>query len=258
MRNLEPTNSAPRFHIHPRTNIPNQFHSSPEFVWREWSIYSSKPVPLWMKYTSHPADIESCVIHVLETEVRKCDWYAANPENGDVACELHAWALAMVIPAVPDVDIEMPAINPIPSPPRQLSPAPPQPKFTAAGWPVRAKRKTWKLLQQLPAPAPPVVSDPSPDPEPAPAPQPATATWVWNTIRTTINGFGLYCEYPSVPSYNSDEVLKLEEMSDIPTGTQSNTATITANLTPFEPATPALLEGPAAEAEGSDIGPFLN
>jgi hypothetical protein len=75
-----------RFHIHPRTNIPNQFHSSPEFVWRERSIYSSKPVPLWMKYASHPADIESCVIHVLETEVRKCDWYAANPENGDVVC----------------------------------------------------------------------------------------------------------------------------------------------------------------------------
>ncbi|KAJ7825989.1 hypothetical protein B0H14DRAFT_2596188 [Mycena olivaceomarginata] len=108
------------------------------------------------------------------------------------------------IPAVPDVDIEMPAINPIPSPPCQLLPAPPQPKFTAVGRPVRAKRKTWKLLQQPPAPAPPVVSDPSPDPEPSPVPQPATATWVWNTIRTTINGFGLYCEYPSVPSYNSD------------------------------------------------------
>ncbi|KAJ7825998.1 hypothetical protein B0H14DRAFT_2596197 [Mycena olivaceomarginata] len=124
--------------------------------------------------------------------------------------------------------------------------------------PSTSNPETWKLLQQLPAPAPPVVSDPSPDPEPAPVPQPATATWVWNTIHTTINGFGLYCEYPSVPSYNSDKVLTLEEMSDIPTGTQSNTATITANLMPFKPATPALPEGPAAKAEGSDIGPFLN
>jgi hypothetical protein len=89
-------------------------------------------------------------------------------------------------------------------------------------------------------------------------PQPATATWVWNAIRTTINGFGLYREYPSVPSYNPDEVLTLEEMSDIPTGTRSNTATIPADLTPFEPASPALPEGPAAEAEGSDIAPFPN
>ncbi|KAJ7855738.1 hypothetical protein B0H14DRAFT_3448836 [Mycena olivaceomarginata] len=199
-----------RFHIRPRADIPNQFHSSLEF--------------------SH-------AIHALETEVRKCDRYAANP-NDDVACELRAWALAMVairdqqavtgesafdkrkrkkrrieegfgpqpstssleIPAVPDVDIEMPAIDPIPSPPRQLSPAPappPQPEFTAAGRPVRAKRKTWKLLQRLPEPAPLVISDPTPDPEPAPEPQPATATWVWNTIRTTINSFGLYREYPS-------------------------------------------------------------
>ncbi|KAJ7855740.1 hypothetical protein B0H14DRAFT_3448839 [Mycena olivaceomarginata] len=46
-------------------------------------------------------------------------------------------------------------------------------------------------------------------------------------------------------------------MSDIPTGTRSNTATIPADLTPFEPATPALPEGPAAEAEGSDIGAGL-
>jgi hypothetical protein len=68
-----------------------------------------------MKYTSHPADIESHAIHALETEVRKCDRYAANPENDDVVCisvrigmfsspikflqvcELRAWALAMVV-----------------------------------------------------------------------------------------------------------------------------------------------------------------
>ncbi|KAK7037071.1 hypothetical protein R3P38DRAFT_3480997 [Favolaschia claudopus] len=75
---------------------------------------------------------------------------------------------------------------PIPSPPR---PPTPPPEVSASGRPVRTKRKTWKLLQQLPEPVPePVVASPPPEPEPPGSPSPPA--WVWESIRTKINSFG--------------------------------------------------------------------
>ncbi|KAJ6559288.1 hypothetical protein B0H10DRAFT_2240500 [Mycena sp. CBHHK59/15] len=96
-----------------------------------------------------------------------------------------------------------------------LPPTPPPPQVTAAGRPVRTKRKTWKLLQQLPEPP---LSVPVPPPE-EPVPDPPTepiSTWVWQGIHTTVNSFGLFREYPSVPTYNPDEPLSINDLSDIP------------------------------------------
>ncbi|KAF7349534.1 hypothetical protein MSAN_01743800 [Mycena sanguinolenta] len=138
-----------------------------------------------------------------------------------------------------DFDIDMPPADAIASPPRPPSPEPeqpPPPQFTAAGRPIRAKRKTWKLLEQLPQPAPPVVSEPAPSvTEDAPPPQPEAVAWVWGGFKTLVNSFGLFREYPAVPTYNPDDSLTLEELSDVPGGPRTNTTTIPANLTPFEP-----------------------
>ncbi|KAJ7478527.1 hypothetical protein FB451DRAFT_1453162, partial [Mycena latifolia] len=64
------------------------------------------------------------------------------------------------------------------------------------------------------------------------------------------NSFGLYREYPSVPTYNPDELLTAEELSDIPGGTRSNTATLPSQLTPFEPNDPQ----PPSSASGPEPG----
>jgi hypothetical protein len=94
------------------------------------------------------------------------------------------------------------------------------------------------------------MAEPEPDP-----PREPTETWVWKAIRTTVNSFGLFREYPSVPTYNPDEVLTLEELSDIPGGAQSNTTTFPSQLTPFEVAPDST---PAAGSTADDIGPFAN
>lgn len=134
----------------------------------------------------------------------------------------------------------MPYVDDGGSPPRAPSPEPeqpPAPQYTAAGRIIRTRRKTWKLLQQLPDPVPPVVPDPAPPPE-DPLPQPTVVAWVWKSIRTTANSFGLYREYPAVPTYNPDEALTLEELCDIPGGTQTNTATMPSQVAPFAPPDP--------------------
>ncbi|KAF7334808.1 hypothetical protein MSAN_02367400 [Mycena sanguinolenta] len=94
---------------------------------------------------------------------------------------------------LPDFDTDMPGAEDVSSPPPLPSPEPeqpPPPQFTAAGRPIRVKRKTWKLLQQLPEVAPSVIREPDPplaDPAPAPLPQPAA--WIWEGIKTAMNNF---------------------------------------------------------------------
>src|ERR1700675_1184708 len=92
----------------------------------------------------------------------------------------------------------------------------PDREINAAGRAVRKKRLTWKLLQQLPAP-------PSPLPEPLTAFEgigPISETSlpscevVWRAIKTTCNSFGLYREYPSIPSHNPDNTLSLLNLVD--------------------------------------------
>ncbi|KAJ7673062.1 hypothetical protein DFH06DRAFT_1358775 [Mycena polygramma] len=59
-------------------------------------------------------------------------------------------------------DVEMPFVGNDSPPPGPERPLTPPIQYNAAGRSIRAKRKTWKLLQQLPEPAPAPV-DPEPD-----------------------------------------------------------------------------------------------
>ena len=90
----------------------------------------------------------------------------------------------------------------------------PDPEINAVGRPVRKKRLTWKLLQQLPAP-------PSPLPEPIIAfegieriSETLLPEVVWRSIKTTSNSFGLYCEYPNIPTHNPDNTLSILNLVD--------------------------------------------
>jgi hypothetical protein len=92
----------------------------------------------------------------------------------------------------------------------------PDTEINAAGRVVRKKRLTWKLLQQLPAP-------PSPLPEPLTSVENVEPTSealipsceaMWRAIKTACNSFGLYREYPNLPSHNPDNTLSLLNLVD--------------------------------------------
>lgn len=94
-------------------------------------------------------------------------------------------------------------------------PSTPEPEQNAAGRPIRKKRLTWKLLQQLPVP-PAVIPDPVEEPEVRDISPPPGPSFVWEGIKTAMNAFGLYREYPSMPTHNPDDVLTLDDLSDAP------------------------------------------
>ncbi|KAJ7743219.1 hypothetical protein B0H16DRAFT_1220310, partial [Mycena metata] len=72
------------------------------------------------------------------------------------------------------------------------------------------------------------------------------------------NSFGLFREYPSIPTYNPDEMLSPEELADIPGGTRANTATLPSQLTPFEPPNQSSLPVPEPSSPSVSTGPFKN
>ncbi|KAF8960115.1 hypothetical protein BDZ97DRAFT_1922371 [Flammula alnicola] len=87
----------------------------------------------------------------------------------------------------------------------------------------RSKQPTWKLLQQqpvgpspLPSPPPVAVSNAGSDSDDDLLPTSITGT-VWRMIRTACNTFGLYREYPIMPTYNPDDFLGLDDYSDAAT-----------------------------------------
>ncbi|KAJ7458563.1 hypothetical protein FB451DRAFT_1273444 [Mycena latifolia] len=84
------------FWIRPRSNIADEFHSSPQFVRHQWTVDSAVPRPQWMTYENYPAGISSYSVHALESQVRKCSTYANKSANDNVANDLRAWAHAMV------------------------------------------------------------------------------------------------------------------------------------------------------------------
>jgi hypothetical protein len=77
---------------------------------------------------------------------------------------------------------------------------------------MRVKRPTWKVLEMLPEPPIPVEelsavpAQHSPSEEPAPG-------FVWQAVKSVINTFGLYREFPSSPSYCPDDMICLEDLT---------------------------------------------
>lgn len=100
-------------------------------------------------------------------------------------------------------------------PPPDIAPATPEPLvLTAAGRIVRKKRLTWKLLQILPEPPAPVKNAELPDFDPDATPPPTSTAFEWQGVLSSKNSFGLYREYPTVPTHNPDDVLTLADLSD--------------------------------------------
>ncbi|KAG6895033.1 hypothetical protein C0992_003455 [Termitomyces sp. T32_za158] len=87
--------------------------------------------------------------------------------------------------------------------------------LTSHGRPVRTRRKTWKLLQLLPDPPSPVLPSLQRD---SPLPQDMDGTshiaepLLWSSVKTAANAFGLYRDYPSVPTHNPDDSLSLADL----------------------------------------------
>ncbi|RDB29365.1 hypothetical protein Hypma_014984 [Hypsizygus marmoreus] len=130
------------------------------------------------------------------------------------------------------------------APPSERSPMPevvlpdpqqvePEPELSSAGRTVRKKRLTWKLLQSIPDP-------PRPAPEAAASDGTDILTdcaseplgFVWQGIKTIQNSFGLYREYPDIPSHNPDDTITLADLSDAapPLSTTDNPPSSTSRL----------------------------
>ena len=95
-----------------------------------------------------------------------------------------------------DADIDMPLFDEeLEPPPREETPPPtPPPADTGRG--ARAKRPTWKLLQQLPPP-PPEFLELAPEPEEEESDSefpeaPLASSYTWQSIKTIKNSFGLF------------------------------------------------------------------
>jgi Plavaka transposase len=95
---------------------------------------------------------------------------------------------------------------------------PDEPPSIASRRPLRKKRLTWKLLDRLPAPP----SDSIPDLPisetreliAASAPDQCQPSYVWKTVHTIRNTFGMYREYPKIPTYNPDDILTLANLTE--------------------------------------------
>ncbi|KAI0070439.1 hypothetical protein K474DRAFT_793716, partial [Panus rudis PR-1116 ss-1] len=74
------------------------------------------------------------------------------------------------------------------------------------GRPVRIKRPTWKILEQLPTAPAPIVDDLQTDAEPA-TPIPTLPNIVLRPVQTAKNIFGLFREYMTIPSFTPDFAL---------------------------------------------------
>jgi hypothetical protein len=89
-----------------------------------------------------------------------------------------------------------------------------EPAVSASGRPLRTKRPTWKILQALPQP-PPTGLELLPEIDLASiCPPPLTPSpFMWKGVRSTLNAFGLFREYPSVPTHNPDDALSLPDLT---------------------------------------------
>jgi len=148
---------------------------------------------------------------------------------------------------------EVPPPNDTSQNPSHLQPSvEPDPKISAAGRAVRKKRLTWKLLQQLPVP-------PSPLPEPLTAFQVIepisdislpNSEVVWRAIKTSCNYFGLYREYPNIPTHNPDNTLCLLNLVD-------NSPPITEMELSTSVSTPLSLQDPISSSSFSNANSFF-
>ncbi|TCD70859.1 hypothetical protein EIP91_001167 [Steccherinum ochraceum] len=129
----------------------------------------------------------------------------------------HDGNAAPVSLALDDFETDMQVDEPFISPEEP----PPEPEPEQLGRGRRKKRGTWKVIQNLPQPTPPVSDEPvsiptpsSPTPDPALQDDPEDSV-VWKIFRSAANIFGIYREYhsPEMPTHHPDDHLTLHDLT---------------------------------------------
>ncbi|KAF7359835.1 hypothetical protein MVEN_00708900 [Mycena venus] len=135
-------------------------------------------------------------------------------------------------------------------PPREETP-PPAIDSSGRGRGQRIKRPTWKLLQQLPPP-PLQLEELRPESEAEPDEPPSlpqNSEYKWQSLKTAKNSFGVFREYPSLPTHDPDQTLSLADQSDLP---------VPATTNPDRSRLSPLSAPPIVVSEPSSSGPFRN
>lgn len=126
------------------------------------------------------------------------------------------------------------------------------PVLNAAGRIVRKRRPTWKILERLPAPPTPVPDPQTVSSEPAPSTTPSIIPpVVWKTVHTIRNAFGLYREFPTLPTHNPDDILTLNNLTE----SQPPLTVLDAPAPVSRLSVPLPVSGSPADAP---YGPFAN
>ena len=115
----------------------------------------------------------------------------------------------------PEDHLEVP--SDIPLPVDHANDLPDVPPSIASGRPMRKKRLTWKLLDRLPAfpsSLPPADLPISESQELPAAPDQCQPSYVWKSVHTICNAFGMYREYPNIPTHNPDDTLTLANLTE--------------------------------------------
>ncbi|VDC05049.1 unnamed protein product [Peniophora sp. CBMAI 1063] len=113
--------------------------------------------------------------------------------------------------ATPPLDPVMPDLETTPPTPSAV-PAPPSPVL---GRGKRVKRFTYKILEMLPQPPIPVAAPDMPATLDPTLPEAlAREPFTWQSIRSSMNIFGLFRDYASRPTFTPDDTSSLEDLAD--------------------------------------------
>ncbi|KAG6906421.1 hypothetical protein DXG01_014031, partial [Tephrocybe rancida] len=149
-------------------------------------------------------------------------------------------------------------VEPLPDP--VLEPEPEPARDSTSGRPTCVRQKTWKLLELLPDPPAPVTLAPPATPPPEDddkTPPPTIQEVIWDPVQTQLNIFGLYREYPSMPTHNPDDETSLTDLFNF--APPSHPVPETSRLAPdTSTSTISSLVGDGLAAPQSDHTPFKN
>lgn len=114
-------------------------------------------------------------------------------------------------------------------------PSPPSPLPTGRG--QRKKRPTWKLLEQLPQPPPPLLNPPTHSIQPTmdtPLSSHTITSLTTKVVHSAVNLFGIFREYTLFPSHDPEDTASSLDFSDL----SINSKLVPLISSPFAPPVP--------------------